>query len=117
MFVVTLVFLAAFIFTVQAALSLYSVIDLADAFQENEPLLLQGVVNSFDETISSSVTCDQADDRLKELEAFLEKKIIRGSSLDIVYTLDCAQWTTPPATNLTVRLRSEGLDVSDTVSI
>jgi len=116
MFVITMIFLAGLIFTVQNSLYQYSLIDLADTFSGNDAYILRGVKSSFESSINTSPTCEKITENLMELEAFLEKKFVMGSSIDIDYTLDCID-PGQGSVNVTIRSRSIDVDATETVSI
>jgi len=117
MFIVTLVFLAGMIFTVQSSLSQYSVINLAETFETNEFYTTESITSVFENTIAASLTCEEAGVSLADLETFIERRVVRGSIVELDYHLDCNSWSTPPVLNLTITLESLDMDLTETVLI
>lgn len=111
MFIITMVFLVGLIFAVQNSLSQYSFSDLAQVFEKNDLYLLESIKNSFNETLSSSKSCEELDINLQELEAFLEEKIVAGIIINIDYLLVCDQELT-----LAIHLKSIGAETTETIT-
>ena len=113
MFIITMVFLVGLVFAVQSILSQYAFLDVAKVFETNDLTLLLSTKKSFQATLQSSPTCQHAGTSLQELENFLEKKVVGGSTIDITYTLDCSLWGSSPL-NLTIHLKSIETDTLET---
>jgi len=110
MFVITMVFLVGLVFAVQGILSQYGFVDLAKAFEKNHAPLLSSIKNSFNSTLQSS-PCSELDSNLKELELFLENKIVEGTTIELSYSHSCI----PPNLNLTIHLKTIEADTTETV--
>jgi len=113
MFIITMVFLVGLIFTVQAALSQYSYLDLAKAFKESDHHTLVSIKKSFEDAHKSSPECHKAEEKFQELEHFFEKEVVEGSAVEIDYSLDCL----PKTLTLSIHLKSAGIDTMETLTI
>ncbi len=92
MFIVTLIFLAQFVFVVQQALIAYARIDLPAAAAGREGELLSAAVRSVNESVVSAADCGEAQERFAVVERFYQGRQVGLFSVSVYGTWDCARW-------------------------
>lgn len=118
MFVVTAIFLASMLFVVQQSFITYSSLDISSPFRTKQLYVLNNVMNSVEETIKTTATCQEFDKNINELLSLLRDDVSReGFILETGYVLNCARWSFSsgePPLKLTIRL-SETYDINGNV--
>jgi hypothetical protein len=74
MFVITMVFLAGLVFFVQQLLLQYSAVDVSNFPKNDDYYMITNIVEVVNDTIKSSETCDEALNRINELDKFLKER-------------------------------------------
>jgi len=93
MFIVTMIFLIGFIFSVQQNLFQYSEADVPGSMEQNDIYLLWNIRDLFRDTLEGSADCAEAQTRLSTLENYLNTRIFRGGYvLEVGYQLLCENW-------------------------
>ncbi len=118
MFVVTAVFLATMLFTVQEMFITYAAIDTASPFKTKELFIMRGIIESVNETLRTSATCDDLRDNLEVLMVKIRDDVSsEGFLLQTGNVMDCDNWGSPssgPVLSMNIRL-SETYDISGNV--
>jgi hypothetical protein len=104
MFIVTMVFLAGLIFTVQQLLFQYSFLDLSEPLRDLDANLLGSIRDMFSEGLAASPDCQSAVWAAQEIHTFLSAQTFRGMDLEFKYWqegkwanapyLECTNWDT-----------------------
>jgi hypothetical protein len=113
MFIVTMVFLAGLIFSVQQLLFSYSALDLSSPFRENEVYILYNVKGMINQTIKQTANCNEFLGKMEGLKSFLDSSSPRGGYITtITYRADCSYWNyAPPQSpplNVSIKIAGRG---------
>lgn len=111
MFIVTMVFLIAMIFSVQQLLFRYTAIDLTSPPQTTDAYLVDNIKSSFQAATDSSDICSDARKNVKEMKNVITKNIKSGYSIDISGELNCTEsgdWPAPPELTIYLTLTGTG---------
>ena len=118
MFIVTMVFLAGVIFTVQQLLFQYSAIDLSQALQKTDYYVLLNAKNVIQKSIVAS-DCDEAYRNLREVRDFLLERPLKGFGFSFLFNgepypnLNCTNWdTSRPVLRLWANIIGSGTDTT-----
>ncbi len=111
MFIITMIFLIGFVYTIQYNLYQYSLINMIEPFERGGENLLLNIKNLFTETLVQSSTCMEAGNELEILKNKLLLQIFKGGYVieRLEYSLDCDLWDSilyPPLL-LTVSMTTE----------
>jgi hypothetical protein len=107
MFIVTMVFLIAMIFSVQQLLIRYTAIDLTTPPQTTDAYLVENIKIAFQSSMDSSNFCSDARKNVREMKNIITKNIKSGYSIDISGELNCTEsgdWPGPPELTLYLTL-------------
>ena len=102
MFLITMVFLAGLIFTVQQLLFQYTFLDLSSPMQKSDFYLLTSISNSFNDSIWLAPNCNAASKYIQELATWLSRQTFRTYTIDLKYNgkpepnIICANWFNKP---------------------
>ena len=109
MFIVTLIFLAQFVFVVQQALIAYARVDLPSAAAGREGELLAAAVRSVNESVLSAADCGEAQERFTAVEDYYRGRQIGVFAVSVSGVWDCARWgAVSGAAPLTATVRVTG---------
>ena len=99
MFIITMVFLAGLMYSVQMLLFSYSALDLSSPFRENEIFILYNVKDMINQTIKQTAECQDFLVKMDSIRSFLDSRPPRGGYITTVtYRYNCSFWAnTPPA--------------------
>ena len=100
MFIVTMVFLAGLIFTVQQLLFQYSFLDLSEPLRDMDANLLGSIRDMFSDCLAASPDCQSAAQAAQEIHTFLLAQTFRGLDLEFKYWQD-GKWASTPYLNCT----------------
>lgn len=108
-FIVTMVFLIALIFTVQQLLFQYSAVDLSAPPQSPDTYFMKNMESAFKGALDSSTECGEARKNIEELKETIIQDAREGYIISIDGGLDCpgGGWPSPPELELTVTTRGE----------
>jgi hypothetical protein len=110
MFIVTMVFLIALIFSVQQILLYYNVMDLSSPPQTTDAYMMENIGSIFQTALDSSNSCEEARMNVMELENLITKSIRGGYSIDILGDIECSpagEWPPPPELTILVTVTGE----------
>lgn len=107
---VTLIFMAQFVFTVQQALLGYAAVDLPAQAATREQALFAAAVRSVGESVVSAADCADAQERFAEVQGFYERERPIGLfTVTVSGAWDCSKWAnTAGAAPLTATVRVAG---------
>lgn len=91
MFVIASVFLVGLLFIVYNLLNEYSFFDFSQVFDEDSTLFIN-LKKIFEDIITTSKDCEEADKYLQETVSFLLKQKLSGYILSTGYNLTCSNW-------------------------
>jgi len=116
MFVVTAVFLATMMFVVQQIFITYAVLDVSAPFKTKEVYVIRGIIDSVNQTIKTTGSCQDFQRNLDELLGLLKDDVsAEGYLMDARYEINCTNWNTayPGEAPLSLSLRlSETYDAT-----
>jgi hypothetical protein len=107
MFIVTMVFLIALIFSVQQLLFQYSAIDLSDSPKVRDSYMIQNIRDALQSGLDSSDDCFEARANIEELKDLTSQGLQSGYSIVMIGELDCSSsgaWPSPPELTLLITL-------------
>jgi len=110
MFVITMVFLVAMIFSVQSLLFGYSESDLTQPTQNTDSYAIENMDDAFQSTLESSNDCPTARSNVITLRSLLSSNIKSGRETRISGDIDCSStgdWPAPPELTLDIMISSE----------
>ena len=110
MFIVTMVFLIALIFSVQQLLLQYTAIDLSTPPQTTDTYLVENMEPIFQAALDSSDDCEEARTNVRELENLITRTIKGGYSIDIYGDIACSpsgEWPSAPELTILVTVTGE----------
>ena len=122
MFIVTLVFLVATIFTVHQILLQYSYVDMPASFQQTDYHLMKSVEDVVTRSVTSTGDCDQAKKNLGEIFLFFGGQTVGGYSVVLDYSVNCTYWENSPPdepgpVNAKITLTSEKTETTNRIVI
>ncbi len=125
MFIVTMIFLLGLVFMVQQLLLGYSSLDMPSNFRGNDYYLVNNVKGILEQSLSSSVTCAEAEEKIDEVVVFLSRHVTGGYSVDISFNstpkVECANWNNEPPNpapvNAEIRILSEKSELREKFAI
>ena len=94
MFIVTLIFMAQFVFVVQQALLHYSLVDLPTQLQQRDADLLVAALRTVNQTVASAADCGSAQQAFEQLRGFYawDRPLAGGFTVALSGTWDCSAW-------------------------
>ncbi len=99
MFVITMVFLAGLLLSVQQGLLQYSAVDMRSALSSNDFFLLENIRNVMDITVKNAESCTALKEEIDELEKFMENSLIVSEYfVNIEHEINCNNWYNTPDT-------------------
>lgn len=110
MFVITMVFLVAMIFSVQSLLFGYSEADLTQPTQNTDPYSIVNIRDAFQSALGSSNDCPTARSNAITFRSLLTGSMKSGREITINGDIDCSptgDWPAPPELTLDVMISSE----------
>ncbi len=120
MFVVTAVFLASMLFSVQQIFITYYMIDMSAPFESKQAYIMRNIIDNINDSIKSAgggmPGCQEFQKNLDELISILKDDVSsEGFILEAAYNLDCGKWgavyPNPPPLFVSIRF-SETYDIS-----
>jgi hypothetical protein len=118
MFVLTMVFLVGLIFVVQQGFInwfSYSV-EFSAGMQKDDFYVLDNMKAMAEQTMSTSLSCEEARTNMDDLRNFLYSRLTSGYFLEFNYRLNCLYWNNGPPSpaplNLTIQITGENTDTS-----
>jgi hypothetical protein len=112
MFIVTMVFLIAMIFSVQQLLLRYTAIDLSTPPQTTDAYLIENMESAFQAALDSSDICEEARTNVKELREVIGRTIKGGLSVEILGDVVCPWPASGPDLAIQVRVTGETYETS-----
>ncbi len=110
MFIVTMVFLIALIFSVQQLLLQYAAIDPSAPPQTTDAYLVENMEPIFQAALDSSDDCEEARANVRELKNLITRTIKGGYSVDISGDIACSpsgEWPSAPELTILVIVTGE----------
>jgi len=89
MFIVTMVFMAAMVFTIQGLLFSYSRDDVSGIQGLSGSYIIENIETSFQRALDSSVSCPEARASVTELREMMGSRAISGHDLAIAGDVSC----------------------------
>ena len=103
-FIITLVFLVALIFTMQTLFSTYGKIDLSPVPRRVDPYIINNMENAFQAALDSSNDCPEARDNVNHLKNIIEKPFIQGDTVTIMGSLVCPGGSFPASPEMLLNI-------------
>jgi hypothetical protein len=110
MFIVTMVFLIALIFSVQQLLLKCSSLDLSAPSKAKDAYVVENMEPIFQAALDSSEDCEEARANVGELSDLITRTIKGGYSFDISEDIECTPsggWPPPPELTILVTVTGE----------
>jgi hypothetical protein len=98
MFVITMIFLAAMIFTVQSLLFTYNEIDLSHPPQNLDAYVVENMETMFQKALDSSTDCLEVKDNILLLKNIISDKIGSGQEIKVTGNINCSSGGGWPST-------------------
>ena len=89
MFVITMIFLASMLFTVQSLLFTYNEIDLSHPPQNLDAYVVENMESLFQEALDSSTDCLEAKNNILLLKSIISEKISSGQEIRVTGNINC----------------------------
>jgi len=118
MFIVTMVFFIALIFSVQQLLLQYAAIDLSTPPQATDAYLVENMEPIFQAALDSSDDCEEARANVRELKNLITRTIKGGYSVDISGDIACSpDWPSAPQLTILVTVTGETSETQSSLEL
>lgn len=110
MFVITMIFLIAMVFSVQNLLFNYAEIDLSSPLQNRDSYLVDNIEHAFQQALDSSDDCEEASQNVIDLRNVITSSIKGGQEVRVTGNINCTSsgdWPSSPELTIQVFINSE----------
>ena len=107
MFIVTMVFMAAMVFSIQGLLLSYARTDLAVLHRSSDSYLIENLETIFQHALDSSDDCLEARTNVIELKGMIGSQIMSSYDLKITGDVSCPWPATGPALTMDITVTRE----------
>ena len=107
MFIVTMVFMAAMVFSIQGLLLSYARTDIAALHRSSDSYLIENLETIFQHALDSSDDCPEAKTNVIELKGMIGSQIMGGYDLNITGDVTCPWPATGPDLTMYITVTRE----------